>query len=72
MPEGAFPMRGRAMIRRSTIAVFTTVSLMVAAAPASALTPVKVLGGAADQFRPTSNGTHLAWTLYARSTTTST
>jgi hypothetical protein len=33
--------------------------------PASAgIVPEKVLGGAGDQFRPSSNGTHLAWSQY--------
>ena len=53
------------MVRRSIIAVFAGASLVVMAASVSALTPVKVLGGPTDQYRPTSNGTHLAWTLYA-------
>lgn len=40
--------------------------LMWSSAPATALTPVKVLGGPVNQYHPSSNGTYLTWTTVTR------
>ena len=42
--------------------------LVVATASQAGVTPTKVLGGPADQFRPTSDGVSVAWSEFKRST----
>ena len=48
--------------RGATAAAIAAIALILTAMPATALTPVKVVGGAGDQYWPSSNGTYLAWT----------
>ena len=57
------------MSRRQTVLAvlaFAASLALASTAFAGAITPVKVLGGAADQFRPSSNGTHLTWSQWHR------
>ena len=49
-------------MRRMMVAVIVAIMLVSSAVPATALTPVKVVGGPANQYWPSSNGTYLAWT----------
>jgi len=57
------------MSRRQTVLAvlaFAASLALASTAFAGAITPVKVLGGAADQFRPSSNGIHLTWSQWHR------
>ena len=50
-------------MRRTMVAVIAAITLVWSAVPALAtLTPVKVMGGPANQYWPSSNGTYVAWT----------
>ena len=56
-------------MRKPAVAVAAvSLTLMIALSATAGTAPVKVLAGAAEQFRPSSNGTHLAWTHFKRST----
>ena len=48
-------------MRRMMVAVIAAIALVWSADPAMALTPVKVIGGPGEQYRPSSNGIYLAW-----------
>jgi hypothetical protein len=49
-------------MRRTAVAILAILALALGSMPArAASTPVKVLGGPGEQYWPSSNGTHLAW-----------
>jgi hypothetical protein len=60
---GSENQEGAMAMRRTMVAVVAAVTLVWSAVPAMAtLTPVKVVGGPANQYWPSSNGTYVAWT----------
>jgi hypothetical protein len=60
----AIEPRRRGMTRKLFVILTVSATLIVSTSAIGAITPEKVQGGSADQFRPSSNGTDLAWSQY--------
>ena len=57
-------VQARLCVRATVVVLITAVASIAGMTRADALTPEPVVGGAAKQEWPSTNGTHLAWTAY--------